>query len=67
MNALVVTGRTVSQPRDPALLAAALAAFEDNRRGDGLAEAHRLKREFFLQQATLLTLLLYARPMTAEG
>jgi hypothetical protein len=29
MTALLVTGPTVSQPRNPALLAAALAAFED--------------------------------------
>jgi hypothetical protein len=48
MTALLVTGPTVSQPRDPALLAAALAAFEDNRRGDRLAEASRLKGEFLL-------------------
>jgi hypothetical protein len=48
MTALLVIGQTVSQPRDPALLAAALAAFEDNRRGDRLAEASRLQGEFLL-------------------
>jgi hypothetical protein len=55
MTALLVTGPTVSQPRNPALLAAALAAFEDNGRGDRLAEASRLKGEFLLWKATQLT------------
>jgi hypothetical protein len=43
MTALLVTGQTVSQPHYPALLAAVLAGFEDNRRGDMLAETSRLK------------------------
>lgn len=55
LTALLVIGQTVSQPRDPVLLAGALAAFEDGRGDRRLAKAFRLQGELLLWKVIQLS------------